>query len=84
MRVFAFHRPETLREWLDAELHRRDSRPGAPAALTLKGRMRLAPPLNTAGMWPAQIRAVQNLEASFRDGLYPSDRVRRDPLCVAP
>jgi hypothetical protein len=30
--------------------------------------MRLAPPLNTAGMWPAQIRAVENLEASFRDG----------------
>jgi type I restriction enzyme R subunit len=67
-RVFSFHRPEALREWLDAELDRRASKPGAPTAPTLQGRMRLAPPLNTAGMWPAQIRAVQNLEASFRDG----------------
>ena len=67
-RVFSFHRPEALREWLDAELDGRQGKPGAPTAPTLQGRMRLAPPLNTAGMWPAQIRAVQNLEASFRDG----------------
>lgn len=67
-RVFAFHRPETLHAWLDAELDRRASKPGAPPAPTLKGRMRLAPPLNSAGMWPAQIRAVENLEVSFRDG----------------
>ena len=67
-RVFSFHRPEALRDWLQAELDRRQGKPGAPAAPTLQGRMRLAPPLNTAGMWPAQIRAVQNLEASFRDG----------------
>jgi type I restriction enzyme R subunit len=67
-RVFSFHRPDTLREWLDAELDRRLGKPGAPSAPTLKGRMRLAPPLNPAGMWPAQIRAVENLEASFRDG----------------
>jgi len=49
-RVFAFHRPETLQEWLDAELSRQAKRPGAPAAPTLKGRMRLAPPLNSAGI----------------------------------
>jgi type I restriction enzyme R subunit len=66
--VFSFHQPAALREWLDAELARRQSKPGAPAAPTLKGRMRLASPLNSAGMWPAQIRAVENLEASFRDG----------------
>lgn len=66
--VFAFHRPDALREWLDAELNRRQGRPGALAAPTLQGRMRLAPALNTTGMWPAQIRAVENLEASFRDG----------------
>jgi type I restriction enzyme R subunit len=35
---------------------------------TLKGRMREAQALNRAGMWPAQIRAVDNLEASARDG----------------
>ncbi|MBA2664192.1 MAG: DEAD/DEAH box helicase family protein [Bradymonadaceae bacterium] len=66
--MFSFHRPETLREWLDAELARQQDKPGAAKAPTLKGRMRLAPPLNPAGMWPAQIRAVENLEASFRGG----------------
>ncbi len=66
--VFSFHRPRTLRAWLDAELDRRAGRPGAPTAPTLQGRMRLAPALNTAGMWPAQVRAVQNLEASLREG----------------
>jgi type I restriction enzyme R subunit len=67
-RVFSFHRPETLRAWLDAELDRRQDKPGAPAAPTLRGRMHLAPPLNAAGMWPAQVRAVQNLELSVRAG----------------
>ena len=66
--MFSFHQPATLRAWLDAELDRQRSRPGAPAAPTLKGRARLFPPLNTAGMWPAQIRAVENLEASIREG----------------
>jgi len=66
--LFSFHRPETLRDWLDVELARVQGRPGAPAAATVQGRMRLAPPLNPAGMWPAQIRAVENLEASVRDG----------------
>lgn len=65
-RVFSFHRPETLDVWLRAELDRREGKPGAPPAPTLKGRMQLAPRLNTAGMWLAQIRAVENLEASFR------------------
>ncbi len=67
-RVFSFHRPDTLRLWLDAELHRRQGRPNASPAPTLMGRMRLAPPPNTAGMWPAQAAALQNLEASFREG----------------
>ncbi|MDX2169983.1 MAG: DEAD/DEAH box helicase family protein, partial [Deltaproteobacteria bacterium] len=66
--LFWFHRPETLQAWLDAELDRRHQRPGAPPAPTLKGRLQHFPPLNTAGMWPAQIRAVENLEASLRDG----------------
>ncbi len=67
-RVFSFHRPATLRAWLDAELDRRAGKPGAVPAPTLQGRMRLAPALNTTGMWPAQIRAVQNLEQSVREG----------------
>lgn len=66
--VFSFHQPETLQGWLDAELARRAKKPGAPAAPTLQGRMRVASPLNTAGMRAAQARAVENLEASVRDG----------------
>jgi type I restriction enzyme R subunit len=66
--VFSFHRPETLAAWLDAELDRQTNKAGAPAAATLQGRMRLAPPLDATGMWPAQQRAVLNLEASVRDG----------------
>ena len=54
-RVFSFHRPATLRQWLSTRQ-------------TLKGRMREAQALNRAGMWPAQIRAVENLESSVREG----------------
>ncbi|MFN9646365.1 MAG: type I restriction-modification enzyme R subunit C-terminal domain-containing protein [Cyanobacteriota bacterium] len=64
-RVFSFHRPETLGDWLRAEVMRRAGRPDAPPAPTLKGRMRLAAEHNRAGLWPAQIRAVENLEASI-------------------
>jgi type I restriction enzyme R subunit len=67
-RVFSFHRPETLGAWLGAEVLRRSGKADAPLAPTLKGRMRLAQQLNRAGMWPAQIRAVENLEASICDG----------------
>jgi len=47
---------------------RRAGKADAPVAPTLKGRLRLAHELNRAGMWPAQIRAVQNLEASICEG----------------
>jgi type I restriction enzyme R subunit len=67
-RVFCVHQPATLRAWLEAELDRRAGRMGAPSAPTLKGRMRLAPPLSTARMWKPQVEAVLNLERSFRDG----------------
>ena len=67
-RVFSFHRPETLRQWLEAEVNRREGKPGAPTAPTLQGRMQLAPPLNPGKMWAPQITAVQNLEESIRAG----------------
>lgn len=66
--VFAFHQPQTLRAWLDAELHRAQGRPHAPPAATLQGRMRAAPPLAPRGLWPAQLRAVRNLERSVQEG----------------
>jgi len=51
-RVFAFHRPETLAQWISE-----------PA--TLRTRLRHLPPLNTNGLWSAQIEAITNLEQSL-------------------
>lgn len=50
--VFAFHKPETLAEWL--------SQPD-----TLRARLRQLPPLITTGMRACQIEAVTKLEASL-------------------
>ena len=58
-RVFAFHRPETLAGWI-AELQRL-----GPERATLRGRLQQMPALDTTGLWPAQITAVQNLERSL-------------------
>ena len=51
-RVFAFHRPETLAEWL-AEPQ------------TLRARLQTMPPLITRDLWDAQIEAITNLESSL-------------------
>jgi len=51
-RVFAFHRPETLAEWVKAPN-------------TLRARLRTLPPLITSGLWDAQIEAITNLEQSL-------------------
>lgn len=51
-RVFTFHRPETLADWV-AE------------TVTFRGRLQQYPELNTNGLWKAQIEAVTNLEASL-------------------
>jgi len=58
--VFSFHRPETLAEWLRNELAEPNS--------TVKGRVRLVPPLAEEGLRPAQIRAIKNLELSLGQG----------------
>ena len=66
--IFQFHRPDTLAEWLAAEplwlppghrLH------GNPASLRLK--LQNLPDLATAGLWPAQVRTVRNLEQSLAE-----------------
>jgi type I restriction enzyme R subunit len=77
--VFAFHRPETLAEWL-AELPQAtvlttaDPPVGAAnaaqfAPATFLARVRHMPPLVTEWgdfkLWPAQIQAIRNLEASL-------------------
>ena len=51
-RVFAFHRPETLHEWI--------SQPD-----TLRARLQQLPPLITEGLWDAKVEAITNLEQSF-------------------
>ncbi|MDR3577204.1 MAG: type I restriction-modification enzyme R subunit C-terminal domain-containing protein [Anaerolineaceae bacterium] len=56
-RVYAFHRPETLADWL--------AQPD-----TLRSRLIRMPdqfPLITANLWPAQVEAINNLERSFAD-----------------
>jgi type I restriction enzyme R subunit len=51
-RVFAFHKPETLHEWLSQDD-------------TLRARLRNLPPLITEGLRNCQVEAIQNLEFSF-------------------
>ncbi|WP_343269904.1 DEAD/DEAH box helicase family protein [Kordiimonas marina] len=53
-RLFAFHRPETLHEWLRQPE-------------TLRGRLRTMPPLNPAGLRACQVEAIEGLEHSLAD-----------------
>jgi type I restriction enzyme R subunit len=53
-RVFAFHRPETLQEWLE----RGD---------TLRARLKVLPPLAAEGLRDCQVEAISNLERSFAE-----------------
>ena len=52
--VFSFHRPETIAEW---------KRKGT----SLRARLQNMPALDHEGLRPAQIMAVENLEASFKN-----------------
>ena len=64
--VFAFHTPEMLGEWLR---YIRESAAttniAASPAPTFLARMRDMPVLIEDGLWPAQVKAVKNLEASL-------------------
>src|SRR5699024_1771210 len=53
-RLFAFHRPETLHEWLQ--------QPD-----TLRGRLQQLPPLEKTGLRDCQIDAIKGLEQSLAD-----------------
>lgn len=74
-RVFAFNRPETLREWLTADTldawlkhsggfytRADDTRPA-----TLRARLRAMPPVELPGLWPNKVQAIANLEKSLFD-----------------
>lgn len=69
--VFAFHRPETLLRWVKAGVRNvaaEEVPPYAAAAPTLLGRLRAMPELITTNLWPAQVKAIRNLEQSLADG----------------
>ena len=73
-RVFQFHRPETLAEWIKAatlpewvkdwkpadKLYGSDDRPSS-----LRSRLQHLPPLQLGILYPNQIKAVKNLEQSL-------------------
>ncbi|HEX5746031.1 MAG TPA: type I restriction-modification enzyme R subunit C-terminal domain-containing protein [Archangium sp.] len=71
--VFHFHRPHTLVEWLEAEpllLPYKDGKPDPRSQLpaTLRGRLQQLPALETHDLWPAQVKAIRNLETSLAEG----------------
>jgi len=53
-RIFAFHKPETLKEWLSQ-------------GDTLRVRLKSIPPLITEGLRDCQVEAIKNLEQSFAE-----------------
>jgi type I restriction enzyme R subunit len=70
--VFNFHRPETLARWLEAEplfLPTIDGQPDPRSSQpsTLRSRFGAVPSVDERGLWPAQLKAVRNLEKSLRD-----------------
>ncbi|MFQ5686214.1 MAG: type I restriction-modification enzyme R subunit C-terminal domain-containing protein [Candidatus Scalindua sp.] len=70
--VFSFHRPETLEEWLteDASIgtsQAADARALSYSHLNLRSMLGKMPPLIEEGLWPAQIKAVNNLEKSLAE-----------------
>ncbi len=76
--VFAFHKPETLARWLEEASTFGSATPlttGSPDCLlaaeqrgrTVLDRLQHLPALKTEGLWPAQIKAIQNLEQSLKE-----------------
>ena len=72
--VFSFHKPETLAAWIEPS-GASGAEPGAiadqpatyVASSNLRQRLNSMPPLNTAGLWPVQERAITNLEESLAE-----------------
>ncbi|MHB0889098.1 hypothetical protein [Acidithiobacillus sp.] len=72
-----FHRPETLAEWLGGASGRGLAQVAdAPGSYGVEGRTFLArlqslPALRAEGLWPAQVKAIRNLERSLRENRPP-------------
>ncbi|APG27077.1 type III restriction endonuclease subunit R [Syntrophotalea acetylenivorans] len=70
--VFAFHRPDLFAEWLETDAGvvsgiAAESQDSFGQPSTFLSRLQQMPELITEGLWPAQIKAITNLEASLRD-----------------
>jgi len=70
--VFSFHRPETLHEWLTYSGEATLDKAADPLGIywppsTLRSRLRKMPQLIEGGLWPAQIKALMNLEKSMSE-----------------
>ncbi|HET6515914.1 MAG TPA: type I restriction-modification enzyme R subunit C-terminal domain-containing protein [Thermodesulfovibrionales bacterium] len=70
--VFSFHRPETFHEWLTYSGEVSLDKAAEIAEIywppsTLRSRLRKMPNLIEEGLWPAQIKALTNLEKSMSD-----------------
>jgi len=75
--VFAFHRPETMAQWLDAAVANQPASIGGSgvradgtsfvAPTSFRARLHAMPPLVETGLWPAQITAIHNLEHSLAE-----------------
>ena len=59
-RVFTFHRPETLAEWLRQIIEN-------PELPTFRARLKAMPPLDERGLWGKQATAIRNLEQSLAE-----------------
>lgn len=71
-RLFHFHQPETLAKWITAEPVWLPQIGGKPDPLsqqpaTLRMRLQTLPSLEAPDLWPAQVKAVRNLETSLRE-----------------
>jgi type I restriction enzyme, R subunit len=67
-RVFHFHQPETFVDWLES-VPVDSERGNKTVALqsTLRSRLHMLLPLGMQGLWPAQHKAVMNLEKSLKE-----------------
>ncbi len=69
--VFSFHRPETFAYWISdnkpAELDKAAEDFAGYRESTFRERLRRMPELKEDGLWPAQIKAIRNLERSLSE-----------------
>ena len=77
--VFAFHKPATLAGWIggaadhsgtssNGQTQVGEGRARLLVPNNLRRRLKEMPPLDTAGLWPVQERAIRNLEESLAAG----------------